>query len=113
MKTFTEEMAHIVVDSLEAAENPLFYSMFNSIESHPMYADVQDAYQILYDNNTRMIKKEAIAQVIMDTIINSSPDSITPEQARARRWWQKVFDYLASIFNKIFMDPYTRPRSLC
>lgn len=112
IKNLTEEMAHIVVDTLEAAQNPLFYSMFNQIENHNRYAAIYDAYKDIYNNNTRKIKKEAIAQVIMETIINDSLETESIDSSRVRRWWDKVMEYLSSLFSKIFQDPYTKASQL-
>ena len=112
IRNLTEEMAHIVVDSLEAANNPLFYSMYNQIENHTMYEDIHDSYKVLYENDLHKIKKEAIAQVIMHTIINESMVTETPEDSRIRRWWDKVMNFLSTLFSRTFLDPYVKTSKL-
>ncbi len=112
IKNLTEEMAHIVVDSLEAANSPLFTSMYNNITKHKIYDEVSDAYSTLYSNDTRMIKKEAMAQAIMQTIINDSMITDNPFDSRFRRWWNKVMEFLSTLYSRIFMDPYVKASHL-
>jgi len=112
IKNLTEEMAHIVVDSLEAANNPLFAAMYNNIHKHKIYDEVYDAYVTLYGNDTRMIKKEAMAQAIMQTIINDSMITDDVFDSRLRRWWNKVMEFLSTLFSRIFMDPYVKTSHL-
>lgn len=112
IRNLTEEMAHIVVDTLEAANSPLFYSMFNTIENHNRYSDIYDAYRSIYNDNKYKIKKEAIGQVIMETIINDSVVTENEDSARVRRWFDKVMEYLSKMFSRIFQDPYTKAAHL-
>ena len=112
IRNLTEEMAHIVVDSLEAANNPLFYSMYNNIHKHKIYDEVYEKYLPLYGNDTRMIKKEAMAQAIMNTIINDSMITDDVFDSRLRRWWNKVMEFLSTLFSRIFMDPYVKTSHL-
>lgn len=112
IRNLTEEMAHIVVDSLEAAKNPLFYSMFNNIENHSQYPEIYESYYDLYEGNIYMLKKEAIAQVIMNTIINKSLVIDNEHDSRVRRWWDKVMQFLSTLFSRIFLDPYVKASHL-
>ena len=112
IRNLTEEMAHIVVDSLEAANNPLFYSMYNNIHKHKIYDEVYDNYVDLYSNDTHKIKKEAMAQAIMQTIINDSMITDNTFDSRFRRWWDKVMEFLSTLFSRIFLDPYVKTSHL-
>lgn len=105
--TLPEEATHFFVEML-GENHPLFKEMFDKITSYAIYKDTVDKYKNdkLYRNadgtiNFNKLKKEAIGKLIMQHIVEQFDEEETVKRVEAARsWWNKVWKYLTSIFNK-------------
>lgn len=111
MKALGEEASHFFVELLPK-DSPLFKSMYDNIDKFDIYKDVvagyDDQYKEMYgvDADSRL-RKEAIAQMMNKHIINGDAFESGPKQAYAIRWWDKVVDFVKSIFSKVDVKKYT------
>ena len=110
LDTLPEEAAHFMVELLESEKSPLFTSMMNNIENFEVYKDVvnNEQYQQLYNGDINKLKKEAVGKLIAQHIINKRPGKeIPPNLTRLNSWFQRVMDFIRSIFN-FQSNPYAR-----
>lgn len=97
-----EEAMHIAVEIVEQLNPTLFNEMLSNIHKHPVYRSIFDTYSKIYTKDgkpdIRKIKKEAIARVLVDTII----DKVDPNEKTSGivTWWEKVVTWLKTLFSK-------------
>jgi len=106
--TLPEEAAHFMVELLQAEGSPLFDSMMNNIQSFGVYQDVieSDVYQKLYKGDINKLKKEAIGKLIAKVIVNKFIEESPANIRRATTWWDRLANFIRSIFGKVQSDPY-------
>lgn len=104
--SLTEESIHIVLDILEASNNPLFTSMYKEIITRPIYKEIKEKYSALYEGNEYMLRKEAITHEVLQNILNGEVLGEPP--TRIQRWWSKVWNFINRLFSKLGTDSYTQ-----
>lgn len=111
IKQLGEEAAHFYVEMLDS-KSDLYKQMYNNIDKFGIHDEVVatygDQYQMMYkDEAVDRIKKEAMAQLINQHIVGDRPFESGPKQAFAIRWWDKLVDYIKSIFGKASPEKFT------
>lgn len=110
-----EEAAHMAVELIEQKNPTLFKEMMNKIGNYYLYTDTFNTYKSfpqyqLADGkpNVPLIKKEAIGKLVAQMVINQNENSNeNPAMlAQAMNWWQRVIDFLKSLFNRAGMNPF-------
>lgn len=107
-----EEAAHFYVEMLDE-NSPLYKEMYNAIDKFDVYNQVLnnygDQYKTMYgqDSESRL-RKEAIGQLINTHIIGNTAFESGPKQAFAVKWWDKVVQYVKSVFGKVSPEAYTK-----
>ena len=104
--TLPEEAAHFFVEML-GENHPLYRQMADKITSYAIYKDTVDKYKNdkLYRNsdgtvNFNKLKKEAMGKLIMQHVIEQFDEEESVKRVEAAKsWWNKVWDYIKSIFN--------------
>tara|TARA_R110002012_G_scaffold4248_4_gene19519 strand:+ start:27830 stop:32767 length:4938 start_codon:yes stop_codon:yes gene_type:complete len=112
LSTVTEEASHFLVEMLRAEGNPLFDSMYNKIESYQVYkriAKPDNFYYKKYEGNEDLLKREAIAQVITEHLVNGDVKNESKEKvSRLQRWFDRVLSWLSRKLGVINSDPFTK-----
>lgn len=98
VSTLPEEASHFMVALLKGSNSPLYASMFNDIQKYDIYKQVVAEYGALYNNNTTKLKEEAMAKAVTQALLGQFDDIKLEE--RTKSWWNRVIDYLKSIFVK-------------
>lgn len=108
-----EEAMHFAVEIIEQNNPKLFMQMLKDIGSYALYKDVlrdysgDKSYQTKEGKpDIRKLKKEAIAKVLAETVINKN-EGITehPELlVKVQTWWQKIVEFLKGMFSKSGFD---------
>ncbi len=102
-----EEGMHFAVEILEQKNSSLFNKLMKEINSYQIYKDVLAEYGTdpLYTTadgkpDIRKLKKEAIAKVLVETIINQNENTNeSPEKIKqAQTWWDQIINYLKELF---------------
>ncbi len=108
-----EEAMHFAVEILDQNNDPLFKKMLSEINGYETYNRVLANYSTnpLYQTpdgkpDIRKLKKEAIAQVLAEVVINKNEGRTEkPEKiAKTQTWWQEILEALKSIFFKSGFD---------
>lgn len=102
-----EEAMHFAVEILEQKNPSLFNKLMGEINKYSIYKEVLAEYGTddLYTTkdgkpDIRKLKKEAIAKVLVETIIhqnegsNEAPDKIKQTQT----WWNNIVEFLKNLF---------------
>jgi hypothetical protein len=108
-----EEAMHFVVEILQQQDPALFNKLLREINGYEMLNTVFAEYGTnpLYQTadgkpDVLKLKKEAIAKVLVETIINKNEGSIEkPENiAKVETWWQTIINAIRGLFNKSGFD---------
>ena len=108
-----EEAMHFVVEILQQQDPALFNKLLREINGYEMLNRVFAEYGTnpLYQTadgkpDVIKLKKEAIAKVLVETIINKNEGSTEkPENlARAESWWQAIVNAIKGMFIKSGFD---------
>jgi len=109
----TEEAMHFAVEIIEQRDPKLFNQLLKEVNSYRLYDQVVKNYGKLADYqgadgkpDIRKLKKEAIAKILTETVINKN-EGLTekPELlAKAEGWWQTLLTALKNIFQKSGFD---------
>lgn len=107
-----EEAAHFYVEMLDD-KSPLFKEMYDMIDKFDIYksvvANYGDQYTMMYgDQASDHLRKEAMAQMINSHIIGNKAFESGAKQAFAVKWWDKVVNFIRSIFGKVSPEAYTQ-----
>lgn len=107
-----EEAAHFYVEMLDE-NSPLYKEMYNAIDKYDVYNQVvnnySDQYKILYGEDAGVrLRKEAMGQLIASHIVGNTPFESGPKQSFAVKWWDKVVNFVQSIFGKVSPEAYTK-----
>lgn len=109
-----EEAMHFAVEIIAQQHPALFSQLLKDINGYRIYADILSTYgsHPLYQEDGKpdiiKLKKEAIARVLVETIIQQN-EGVTdkPELlARTRSWWQKIIQFLKNLFNRAGFNPF-------
>jgi len=106
-----EEAMHFAVEILEQTDPKLFNQLLKEITNYALYNEVLNEYSSRYltkegKPDIRKIKKEAIAKVLAETIINQAeginekPELLT----KVNSWWEQIIDSLKKLFVKSGFD---------
>lgn len=109
-----EEAMHFGVEILEQTNTPLFNRLMSDIGAYEAFkytlAEYRNNpyYQKDGKPDIRKIKKEAIARVLVDTIVSKNGDNIeSPEKiTKAESWWEQILNWIKQIFNKAGTNPF-------
>lgn len=109
----TEEAMHFAVEIIEQRDPKLFNQLLKEVNSYKLYDQVVKNYGKLADYqgadgkpDIRKLKKEAIAKILTETVINNN-EGLTekPELlAKAEGWWETLLTALKNIFQKSGFD---------
>lgn len=109
----TEEAMHFAVEIIQQLDPKLFNKLLKEINSYNMLTEVFREYGSDPNYQTAdgkpdvlKLKKEAIAKVLTETVINKN-EGLTekPELiAKAESWWETIINALKSIFQKSGFD---------
>jgi len=102
----TEEAMHFAVEILQQRNPSLFNKLLKEINSYQLLNEVfaeygsNPNYQIDGKPDILKLKKEAIAKVLTETIINMNEGSTEKPEllARAESWWQQIVQALKNLF---------------
>lgn len=106
-QSLPEEAMHFAVEILEQKNPSLFNKLMKEINQYTIYKDVLAQYGTddLYTGpdgkpDIRKLKKEAIAKVLVETIINQNEGSneIPDKIKQAQSWWEKIVEFLKDLF---------------
>lgn len=110
-----EEIMHFAVEALEESEPKLFNQMLSKIGNYNIYRKTFDEYKDDkdYQNsddtpNIRKIKKEAIAKLLVETVIKQN-EGLTekPELlAQTLSWWEQIKQWFQSLIKKAQFNPF-------
>jgi len=109
----TEEAMHFAVEIIEQKDPALFNKLLGEVNNYRMYKQVfaeysQDkSYQTADGKpNIRKIKKEAIAKILTEVVINKNEGSLEKPEltANAETWWSKIINAIKGIFLKSGFD---------
>lgn len=111
LKALGEEAAHFYVELLPK-DSALLKSMYDNIDKFGIYKDVVagygDHYKEIYGAEAdERLRKEAIAQLINKHIVNGEAFESGGKQAYAIKWWDKVINFVKSLFGKANVKEYT------
>jgi hypothetical protein len=103
-----EEAMHVAVEMIEQQNPELFKSMLNKISNYDIYPRVYGTYSTnpFYQKdgkpNILKLKKEAMARVLVETIIAQNGDSAETEDTRKKvnDWWHAIKTWFKSLFTK-------------
>ncbi len=102
-----EEAMHFVVEILEQTDPALFNKLLREINGYQMLNRVVAEYgkNPMYQTadgkpDMRKLKKEAIAKVLTETIINKNEGSTEKVEnlARVESWWQTIINAIKGLF---------------
>ncbi len=113
LDTLPEEAAHFFVEMLGEG-HPLYRQMYEKITGYKIYTDTVELYKDRkeYRNgdgtpNYDKLKKEAMGRLIAEHIVRMEPGAETETNlVRAITWWQKVWDWVKSIFQQADENPF-------
>ena len=112
-KSLTEEALHFAVELIEQKNPQLFNQLLKEVNSYQLYNKVLADYATDPNYQTkdgkpdiRKLKKEAIAKVLVETIIKQNEGSTEKPEllAKAESWWDTILNALKALFNKSGMD---------
>ena len=104
-----EEIMHIAVMILESKNSKLLNEMLSKISKFSLYDKVYQeykndpAYQIDGKPNVVKIKKEAVAKLLVEFVINQSIGNNEKQEnlVYTMNWWDKVKAFINELLNKI------------
>lgn len=111
--TLTEEAMHFAVELIQQ-KNPILYNqMLNKVGQYKMYPQILQDYQNVYKNEEGLpdipkIKKEAMAKILAETIINKNQGSQESAERllQTKGWWDRFIDWFKSLMGKAAFNPF-------
>ena len=121
----TEEVVHMATAILEQTDPRLITELISKIDRFKIYKEVFDKYSKrkeyqLADGrpNIRMIKKEAVDQLISQVIVFQSEGTtgfpeLLKEETRSmiQQWWETILDYIRGVYGKTNIDVFNTAAS--
>lgn len=110
--TLPEESMHILVALIEESRPELFNEMMREIVNYKMYGEVladpayTSAYSVFGQLDYDKIKKEAIAKLLAEYLINNleNTDESAARIEKVDNLWQKILQWIKELFSQ-----YTNP----
>ena len=107
-----EEAMHFAVAIIKQTNPALYKKLMSEINKYDILNEVfatygqNPMYQIDGKPNVIMLKEEAIAKVLAETIIKNNEGSLErPENiAKVQDWWDKIVDWFKGLFTKSGFD---------
>jgi hypothetical protein len=107
-----EEAMHFAVAIIKQTNPALYKKLMSEINGYAIMNEVfqtygnDPAYQIDGKPNVIKLKEEAIAKVLVETIINNNENNTEqPERiAKAEGWWDQIVNYLKNLFTRSGFD---------
>ena len=112
-RALTEEAMHFAVEIIEQKDAKLFNQLLKEINGYALLKDVMAEYSTnpLYQTadgkpDIRKLKKEAIAKVLAETIINQNEGSTEKPEllAKVESWWSDILNLLKGLFTTSGFD---------
>lgn len=101
-----EEAMHVAVEMIEQQNPELFQSMFNKITTYDTYSKVYDTYNTnpFYQKdgkpNIIKLKKEAMARVLVESIISKDSTESEDKVKKVNDWWHAILAWFKGLFAK-------------
>ena len=107
-----EEAMHFAVAIIKQTNPALYKKLMSEINSYAILNEVfttygnDPKYQIDGKPDVIKLKEEAVAKVLVETIINNNENNTEkPERiAKAESWWEQIVKYLKNLFIKSGFD---------
>jgi hypothetical protein len=108
-----EEAMHFAVEIIQQTDPKLFNQLLKEINDYAILNDVFKTYGNDKNYQTKegkpdviKLKKEAIAKVLSETIINKTEGTLENPQnlAKVESWWQKIINAIKNLFVKSGFD---------
>lgn len=111
-QSLPEEAMHFAVAIIKQTNPALYKKLMSEINSYAILNEVfatygqNPMYQIDGKPNVIMLKEEAIAKVLAETIIKNNEGSLEkPENiTKVQGWWDKIVDWIKSLVSKSGFD---------
>jgi hypothetical protein len=111
--SLSEEAMHFAVEIIKQTNPSLYKTLLKEINNYALYKQVTDTYGT--DPNYQgkdgkpdilKLKDEAIAKVLVETIINKNEGSTEKPEllARSQSWWSSMVEWLKGLFMKSGFD---------
>jgi len=99
--TLPEEASHFFVEALDK-NGHVYKSMYEAITKYSVYQQVVEQYGNLSDYTEESLRKEAMAKVLAQELINTSRESTlsVAQQKTLFSWWNMVLSKLKQMFSK-------------
>ena len=98
--TLPEETAHFAIELL-GDSHPLVVKMLENIEDHPIYAEVLQDYEEMYEGDLNKVRKEAAGKLLAEAIIAKDEEihAQTPNTVLGTltALWNKFLDFFKSM----------------
>lgn len=108
-----EEAMHFVVELIEQTNPQLFNRLIKDVGSYDLYKEIFSQYRDIYTTedgrpDVRKIKKEAVARILVETIIKNNEGYIEKPHllAQTKSWWKSILDWLKHLFSKAKIDTF-------
>lgn len=98
--TLPEETSHFLVESLDK-KGHVYQSMYNAITKYDMYFKVKQEYEGKFDYTEDSIRKEAMARLLGQEIINASEQTTLsePQERVVKNWWNMLLSKIKQMFS--------------
>ncbi len=111
-QSLPEEAMHFAIAIIKQTNPALYKKLMSEINSYAILNEVfatygqNPMYQIDGKPNVIMLKEEAIAKVLAETIIKNNEGSLEkPENiTKVQGWWDKIVDWIKSLVSKSGFD---------
>jgi hypothetical protein len=111
-QSLPEEAMHFAVAIIKQTNPKLYKKLMSEINNYQLKNEVFEAYgsdpayQLDGKPDVIKLKEEAIAKVLVETIINNNENN--PEKleliAKSQSWWNDIIDYLKNLFTQSGFD---------
>ena len=111
-QSLPEEAMHFAVAIIKQTNPKLYKKLMSEINNYQLKNEVFEAYgsdpayQIDGKPDVIKLKEEAIAKVLVETIINNNENN--PEKleliAKSQSWWEDIIDYFKNLFTQSGFD---------
>ena len=116
-KDLTEEVAHVLVETLRLNDSSLYKAMYKDIDKYQIFQDIiqpDNFYYKKYKGDMDMLRREAIGKVIalhvMGSSIGKAEEFSMKEESenvgRLKRWWTRLVNWFKKTFGKALANPY-------
>jgi hypothetical protein len=118
--TLPEEAMHFAVEIISQKHPALFSQLLKEVNKYHLYNEILSTYgqHLLYQLDGKpdiiKLKKEAIARLLVETIILRNEGATEKPEllAKVSSWWQKIIEFLKNLFNRAGFNPFEKAASL-